>query len=110
MTLSGLETSVNAAEAYVNDHLLARLSHDQTRLTPREVVHAPEGVERKVERERGNGQDVEDHPTDHVPLATKQEHEGLQTVDGDNHDDRRGRDTLVLSRNQVDEIDDLDLG
>ena len=71
----------------MDNHLLTGLSQDDTSLTPGEVVHAPERVERQEEREDGNGEDVEDHPTDHVPLATKDEDQRLQTVDSGNEDD-----------------------
>ena len=76
----------------MNNHLLTRLSQNDTRLTPREVVHAPEGVQGKEEREDRDGQDVEDHPSNHVPLAAQNEYKRLQTVDSSDEDDREGRD------------------
>src|SRR4051812_6456807 len=91
----------------VDDHLLPRLSEHDTRLTPREVVHLPERVEREVEREDGDGKDVEEHPADHVPLAPQNEYKHLDGVDGDDHDEGDGLDLLVLGGDQVDEVDDL---
>ena len=77
-----MSRSYTTSKTYVNNHLLAGFTQDDTRLTPREVVHPPERVERKEEREGGDSQDVEDHPADHVPLAAQDEHERLQTVHG----------------------------
>jgi len=58
----------------MNDHLLSRLAHNNTGLTPREIIHPPERVQGKEEGERRNGSDVENHPTDHVPFAAQNEH------------------------------------
>ena len=80
------------SSTYMDNHLLTGLSQDNTSLTPGEVVHTPERVERQEEREDGNGKDVENHPTNHVPLATKHEHKRLETVDSCNQDDRQRRD------------------
>lgn len=89
------------------DELLATFAHDKTSLSPREIVHLPEGVKRKIEGEDRNGQDVEDHPTDHVPLASEDEHQSLETVYSGKHNNGVRWNRLVLARNQVDEIDNL---
>ena len=91
----------------MNHQLLTRLSQDDTSLTPREVVHAPEGVQGKEEREHRDGQDVEHHPADHVPLATHDEDQGLNTVYSRQHDNGESGDTLMFAGYQIDEIDDL---
>lgn len=91
----------------MNNHLLARLSKHDTSLTPREVVHLPERVQRQHKREDGDSEDIEEHPPDHVPLATQNEDQGLNSVDGDNHDERDRLDLLALHSNQVDQIDKL---
>jgi hypothetical protein len=54
----------------MDDHLLPSLTHDNTCLTPREVVHPPERVQREKERECGYCDNVKDHPANHVPLTT----------------------------------------
>ena len=91
----------------MDDHFLPRLSEHDTGLTPGEIVHLPERVERKREREYGDGEDVEEHPPDHVPLAAEDEDEGLDSVDSDDHDERDRLDLLALCDDQVDEIHDL---
>lgn len=91
----------------MNDQLLSTLSNDDSSVSPREVVHRPERVEREVEGEDGNGQDVEDHPPDHVPLASEEEDEDLETVDGSDHDEGEGRDGLSFGGDEVDEVDEL---
>ena len=91
----------------VHDKLLAGLSQHHTRLTPTEVVHAPEGVEREEEREGRNGENVEQHPANHIPLPTHDKHECLNTIDSRNHDQRQRWDGFALTRDQVNEVDDL---
>ena len=61
----------------MDNELLAFLAEDYTSSTPGEVVHLPEGVQWKHEREHRNGKDVEHHPTNHVPLAAHDEDESL---------------------------------
>lgn len=58
-------------------------------------VHVPEGVERQEEGPNRNTDDVDDHPSDHLELAVQQEDDGLQTIDGGQHDQRRRRNRLV---------------
>ncbi|CAF3504264.1 unnamed protein product [Fusarium graminearum] len=94
-----------------NDDLLARLTSNNTSITPVEIVHVPERVKRQTEGEDGNGSNIHDHPTNHLPLAAQDEDNGLQTVDGtkqqegcDGHDGGVGRDLV----NQVDDIHDND--
>jgi hypothetical protein len=84
------------------DYLLSSLSEHDTRRTPREVVHAPEGVDRKHEREDGNGENVKHHPSDHVPLASKDEHESLKTIHGTNHNERDDRNSASLADDRND--------
>lgn len=91
----------------MNDDFLARLSQDETSSTPREIVHLPERVQWKEEREGWDGKDVEDHPPDHVPLSAKNEHPRLKTVDGGDHDQRQGGDTFAFACDEIDEIYDL---
>jgi hypothetical protein len=92
---------------YVDDDLLAGLSEHQTSSTPREVIHTPEGIERKEKREIWYAENIEDHPPDHIPLAPEDEDEGLYTIDRSNHDKRERGDRLVQNGSQVDEVDDL---
>ena len=91
----------------MDNHLLTGLTHDNTCLTPGEIIHPPERVQREEERERGNCNDVEDHPTDHIPLATQNEDEGLESVYRcDQYQGECGYG-LVLSRRKDNKIDDL---
>jgi hypothetical protein len=64
----------------VDNHLLTGLAHDNTCLTPREIIHPPKRVQREEEREGRNCKDVEYHPANHIPFATQDENEGLETV------------------------------
>ena len=45
----------------------------------REVDRAPEGIHRKYGPEHENDDDVKHYPSDHVPLASNDEHESLET-------------------------------
>lgn len=92
---------------HVLDELLAALTLDQSSGSPTEVVHGPERHEREEEGEDGDGKDVKDHPPDHIPLASEEEDERLETVDGSQHDDRESRDGLALRCDEHDEVDDL---
>ena len=92
----------------MNNHLLAGFSQNDTSRTPREVVHLPERVQGKEEREHRNSQDVEEHPPNHVPLAPQYKDQCLKTVNRRNHDQRQLRNRLVQSSREVDEIHDLE--
>lgn len=92
---------------HVNNHLLTRLSQDDTSLTPGEVVHPPERVQGQEEREDRDSKDVEHHPANHVPLASQDEHKRLQTVHSGNEDDGQGWNSRVRARCEVDEVDNL---
>ena len=70
----------------MNNKFFPLFSENDTSGTPREIIHFPEGIEGKEERKSGNGQNVEDHPTDHIPLASEDEDQGLETVNGGQHD------------------------
>ena len=61
----------------MHNQLFALLTHDHTCLTPREVIHTPERVERERKGEYWNGKYVEDHPSNHVPLAPQNEYKRL---------------------------------
>ena len=63
--------------AYVDNELFTLFSQDNAGGPPGEIIHLPEGIEGKEKRERGNGQDVEDHPANHVPFAAEYEDQGL---------------------------------
>lgn len=69
----------------MNDHLLSRFSKNNTSLTPGEIIHPPERIERQEEGEGGDSNDVEQHPSNHVPLAPHDEDESLQAIDSSNH-------------------------
>ena len=86
----------------MNNHLLSRLSQHNTRLTPGEIVHLPERVQGEEEREGRNGENVEHHPSDHVPLPPQDENEGLQTINSDNEDNGNNRNSLVFRSDQID--------
>ena len=58
---------------YVNNHLLTLLTQYDTSCTPREIVHAPKGIQRQEERECRDSEDVEHHPPDHVPFPAEEE-------------------------------------
>jgi len=92
----------------VDDQLLSTLSNDHSSVSPREVVHRPERVEREVEGEDGDGEDVEEHPSDHVPLPSEEEDHDLETVDCADHDEGEGRNRLSLGGDEVDEVDELE--
>lgn len=91
----------------MNDQLLSTLSNDDSSVSPREIVHRPERVEREVEGEDGDGEDIEHHPADHVPLPSEEEDHDLKTVDSSDHDEGKGRDSLSFGGDEVDEVDEL---
>lgn len=84
---------------YTRDCLLSRLPEHDTHHTPREVTHAPEGIDRKHERKDGNGENVKHHPSDHVSLAAKDEHKSLKTIHGTNYE--------YFPRGRNDQVNDL---
>ena len=91
----------------MDNHLLAHFTQDNTSSTPGEIIHFPERVERQQEREDRDGQDVEHHPSNHVPLAAQHEHQRLQTVHSGNKNDRQSRDLRVNAGGEIDQVDNL---
>jgi hypothetical protein len=91
----------------MNDQLFALFSKDNTGGTPGEIVHLPEGIEWEEERECGDSQNVEEHPADHIPFATEDKDQGLEAVNGGQHDQRPQRNDLVRHRNEVYQVNDL---
>jgi hypothetical protein len=71
-------------------------SHHKLMLLPLEVLHAPEGVGRKHERNGSDGENVKHRSSDHVPLASKDEHESLRTMHDTNNDERDDRSSASL--------------
>lgn len=106
----GKEASKGERLTHVDDDLLSRLANNDSSVSPREIVHGPEGVEREVEREVGDGKDVEYHPSDHVPFSSEEEDQSLETVDDGQHDDGEGWDGLSFGGNEVYEVCDLQNG
>jgi hypothetical protein len=69
----------------MDDHRLSFLAHHNPSLST-EIIHSPKRVQGQEERERGYGDDdVEYHPSDHVPFALHDEDEGLYTIDRGYH-------------------------
>jgi hypothetical protein len=91
----------------MNNQLFALFSKDDTGGTPGEIVHLPEGIEREEERECRDSQNVEEHPANHIPFATEDEDQGLEAVNGGQHDQRPQRDDHVGHRNEVYQVNDL---
>ena len=89
------------------NQLLAGLTEHDTGRTPREVIHTPERVDRKHEREDRNGENIEHHPSNHVPFASKDEHESLKTIHGTDHDEGNDRNSLAFADNRHDQVNDL---
>ena len=57
--MDAMEVPQTTSPTYMHDHLLSRLSGHDTCNTPREIIHAPKGVDWKHEREHGNGENME---------------------------------------------------
>lgn len=90
-----------------DDDLAAAFACDDTGVSPGEVIHVPEGVEREGEGEDGDGDDVDNHPADHFPLAAEDEDECLETVDGCEEDEGGVRDDGRISHKPDDEVDNV---
>lgn len=88
----------------VDQQALALLADDLARRAPREVVHLPEGHERKDEGEERDREDVKQHPSDVFKLAVEDVDDDLAAVDGRNHDEGERRNRLVLSDHHVNEL------
>jgi hypothetical protein len=96
-----------AMHTYMDDHLLTLLTQDDTGLTPGEIIHPPKRVEGEEKRKGRDCNDIEDHPTNHIPLTTHDEDQCLETIDSRDHDEGQRWNGLVLSRYQIDQVDDL---
>jgi len=91
----------------MNDHLLSRFTQHDTSSTPGEVIHSPERIEREHEGEDWDGQNVEEHASNHIPLSPENKHEGLQTIHSANHDKRYDGKSFLLGDDLHNKIDDL---
>ena len=91
----------------MNDHLFSSFTQHDASLTPREVIHPPERIEREEERERGDSDDVEDHPTDHIPFPPHDKHQRLQPIDSGDHDKRKLGNDLVFPCYKVHQVHEL---
>jgi hypothetical protein len=106
-----------------DNFLVAAFADNQTRVTPTEVVHAPERVDREeetvdritarneqVRREVKGGnvrKKVDNHPTYKHELALDDKHERLQTVDRRNHDNGNKRESCFAGSNGDNEVSQL---
>ena len=79
-----------------DDKFLALITSDDTGISPGEIIHVPEGVERQGEGEDGCGDDVDDHPPDHFPFPSDDEDDGLETVDRAEKDECRNGDNRCV--------------
>ena len=81
------------------DYLLAVLfADDNTRVTPGEVVLVPEGVDGEDKGIDGEGDEVDYHPSNVLPLSFKNEDQGLKSVHCSYHDDRYQWELAFVSR------------
>ena len=108
--LEGDTAGIEALVIGLYELLSVLLFDDHTRVTPREVVLFPEGVERESEREDGESKDVDNHPANMLPLPLDDEDDGLQSVDSGQQDNRNNRELSRLSGDQINEISDIGAG
>ena len=69
-----------------DDLLVVAFTDNETRVTPTEVVHAPERVDRQEERVDRVRQDVNDHPSDKHEFSLQDKDDSLETIYNANHD------------------------
>lgn len=91
-----------------NDLVSAFFADDNTSVTPAEVVLFPEriyGENKGVHRVR---EDVDNHPTDMLPLALDDEDDSLKTIDRGDHDDGDERELTGSGGNEIDQVAKID--
>lgn len=107
IVVPSLERNASRVETLIvdsHDLFSALLSNDNTGVTPREVVLVPERVHWKDERIDGEGEDVDDHPSDMLPLTFEDEDKCLKTIHGCYHNDGDQWEWTGMTGNQVDEV------
>ena len=84
--------------------LLLAFTNHNTSVTPTELVHAPERIDREEERVDGVREDVDHHPTDKHKLALDDEDDRLQGSSGvsraptrEERDERTWRPYTILN-------------
>ncbi|RUS26043.1 hypothetical protein BC938DRAFT_471298 [Jimgerdemannia flammicorona] len=87
-----------------NNLLLLVVTDDDTRVTPREIVKVPKRIYRDEERKEREGQDVDYHPTNVLPLPFDDEDDGFQ------HDYGNQWEGSSIRDDEVDEVDEVDDG
>lgn len=107
--LEGDDTVIERLVVIVHHFPVLSFSYDNAGVSPAEVVHAPEGVQRQekgvyrvtvTELSEGSQRMVnkenirayiDDHPSDQHELSLQQENHGLETIDDTDHDERDDR-------------------
>jgi hypothetical protein len=110
------------------DHLLTTLSKYNTSISPREIIHVPEWVQRQKEGERGDSKNVDyelpligqrcnytrettwgltQHPSNHVPTQSEDKDQSLQTINGSEHDDTERRNGTSVGDDDVKQVSEL---
>lgn len=93
-----------------DDNFAAAVTGDHACVTPGEIIHVPEGIQRESEGEDRDRNQVDDHPSEHFPLSAHDENEGLKTVDGTQEDERSIWEHRGVLDYPHDEINDVGYG
>src|SRR5947207_2269255 len=70
-----------------DDFLVSLFANNNTGISPRKVVLLPKGVDREDKGVNRVGKDVDNHPSNVLPLSFNDKDQGLQTINRRNHDD-----------------------
>ena len=93
-----------------NDLLVALLTDDNSRVTPREVILVPERVDGQHKAVDREGDDIDDHPSNVLPLSLDDEDDRLKTIHCSDHDNRDQRKLTGMRTDSVDEISKVNAG
>lgn len=102
-----LERDASRIEAFVvNCHhaFVSFLADNDTSIPPGEVVLVPEGVERQDKTVNWIGADVNNHPSNMLPLPLDYKDDRLQAIYTSQDDDGEQRELALVGRHRVDQI------
>lgn len=93
-----------------NDALIALFANDDTGISPCKVVLVPERIDWKDKAVDRVSKNIDDHPSNMLPLAFDDKNNRLQTIYSGNNTDGDIRDLTRPRSDEVDEIDDINTG
>src|SRR5690606_25128868 len=83
------------------------VTNNNTGISPGEVIKMPERVEGNKEGEQGNSEDIDDQPSNGLPLSFDDKDKCLKTVNDSQKNQRNSWESLFSCRDNNDQVDQI---